>query len=256
MNYNNNRVKVIFILKLLCQLVERLNDQSKEKLESVINSELKNNLESNIDYKVGHEIEEVIENNEDKCEHIPVCECATEFYNESKLDDSNNTELINSIDSIIGHNYIKPMNKILYILKIKGLIKVDIYFIDGKETRENVNIVSVNNYFVEIFDPSSGENIIIPINQISVVRSKSGLTPSIPESALIAIESQEDSYCELSLEEYFKNNIGNKVVIQTVNNLNSEKDEITAVGKGIVVLNDNLAIVTSKIRAIKIEPKV
>lgn len=256
MNYYNNRVKVLFILKLICNLVEQLSTQPKCKVNGVAESKTKDEIKTNIEYKIEDKDEKIIEVDKSECEHIPVCECATEFYNEQKVEDESNLKLINSIDSIIEYSCSEPMKKVLHVLKIKGLIKVDIYFIDGGETKEDLNIVSVNNYFIEVFDSSSEENIIIPIDKISAVRSKSGLTPSIPDSALIELETKEGNYCESSLEEYFKSNIGNKVVVQMLNNLNDEEDKITAVGKGIVVLNGNLAVSISEIRAIKIEPQV
>ena len=256
MNYYNNRVKVLFILKLICNLVEQLSTQPRCKVDEVVGFKTKDEIKTNIEHEIEDKDEKIIEIDKNECEHIPVCECATEFYDEQRIEDESNTKLIDSIDSIIEYSCSEPMKKILHVLKIKGLIKVDIYFIDGEETKENVNLVSVNNYFIEVFDPASEENIIIPIDKISIVRSKSGLTPSIPDNALIDLEAQEGNYCELTLEKYFKNNVGNKVVVQTLNNLNDEKDEITAVGKGIVILNGDLAVSISKIRAVKIKPQV
>lgn len=275
MNYYSNGLELFLILiKLLSDIFEEAGLQHKSISKDSVNSKGKKSGQFNKEYKIDKSPTNSIKNYKNKHKDNLIYECATELSGNYKTDNSNVKEVTNigfnsdkdttlelpetnkkSIDSI-EHCCIEPMARVLYVLKIKGLIKVDIYFVDGQETKSDVNIVSINNYLVEVFDPLSGENIIIAIDKIAAVRTKSGLTPLIPENALIDIKTNEVNCCECTLSEFLKNNIENKVVIQMFGDLNNNIGEITAVGKEIVVLNNDLAVSTSKIRAIKIYPQI
>ncbi|MCY6356426.1 hypothetical protein [Clostridium sp. ZS2-4] len=275
MDYYNNRLPLFLILiKLLSDVFEEVGLQNKCISRASVSSKGKKSDGFNKGYKTGKRPGNSVKNYKNKYKDKLICECATELSGNCKTDNSDTKEINNigsdsdkdttleltennkkSIDSR-EHCRIEPMARVLYVLKIKGLIKVDIHFVDGQEFEENVNIVSVNNYLVEVFNPLSEENIIIGIDKIAAVRTKSGSTPSIPQNALIDIETNEINCCEGTLSEFLRNNIENKVVVQMFGDLNNNREEITAVGKGIVVLNYDLAVSTSKIRAVKIYPQI
>lgn len=160
-----------------------------------------------------------------------------------KIESNNEKEYIND-------TCVKSMKNILEQLMESRVSDIEIGIQKG-ETILAAKIEKIKNSLVKVSTPST--SVIIPINHIVAISSNSLSKVSLI-SKLDRDKEEEYENLEVYIKEYFEKNIGKDYTIYTLGEdefFRCINGAITKTGEGIIILNDNIAVMISKIIAVK-----
>lgn len=159
-------------------------------------------------------------------------------------------EVEGATDEYINEGCVKAMKHILEQLMEAYISDIEIGIQNG-ETIVDARIEKIENYLVKVITSSS--SVIIPINHIVAISSNSLSKASLISEAEVK-RAEDCESLELYIKEYFQKNIGKEYTIYTLGQdefFRSINGTITKTGEGIIILNDNIAVMISKIIAVK-----